>query len=315
VVVDEAHYIKNPVAARTSNSRRMIDSCQRAVLLTGTPLENRIEEFRNLVSYVQPTLVIDADEFAPRKFRRQVAPAYLRRNQEDVLTELPDLVEVDEWLALSDEDSAAYRKAVAEGNFMAMRQAAMSQGTKSQKFQRLVEIVAEAEENDRRVVVFSYFRNVLNEIARALPGRVFGPLTGSVPAHHRQTMVDQFSAAGHGAVLVSQIVAGGVGLNIQAASVVVICEPQLKPTTEWQAVARARRMGQLESVQVHRLLSEEGVDQRIRDILARKQELFEEFARESDTADSAPEACDVSEAELAREIIADERERLFAQTA
>ncbi len=59
-------------------------------------------------------------------------------------------------------------------------------------------------------------------------------------------MVDQFSAAGHGAVLVSQIVAGGVGLNIQAASVVVICEPQLKPTTEWQAIARAHRMGQLE---------------------------------------------------------------------
>lgn len=128
-------------------------------------------------------------------------------------------------------------------------------------------------------------------------------------------MVDEFSAAGHGAVLVAQIVAGGVGLNIQAASVVVICEPQLKPTTEWQAVARARRMGQLESVQVHRLLSEEGVDQRIREILARKRELFEEFARKSETAESAPEAFDVSEAELAREIIAAERERLFAQTA
>jgi RecG-like helicase len=71
-----------------------------------------------------------------------------------------------------------------------------------------------------------------DQLARALPGKVLGPLTGSVPAAARQVMVDQFSAAGHGAVLVSQIVAGGVGLNIQAASVVVICEPQLKPTTE-----------------------------------------------------------------------------------
>ena len=126
-------------------------------------------------------------------------------------------------------------------------------------------------------------------------------------------MVDQFSAAGHGAVLVSQIVAGGVGLNIQAASVVVICEPQLKPTTEWQAIARAHRMGQLESVQVHRLLSEEGVDQRVTEILARKRELFEEFARISETADSAPEAYDISEAELAREVIAAERARLFSK--
>lgn len=313
VVIDEAHYIKNPDALRTQNSRRLLDSCDRGILLTGTPLENRLDEFRNLVSYLQPSLVIDAGEFAPRKFRRQVAPAYLRRNQEDVLTELPDQVEVDEWLTMSYEDMAAYRDAVASGNFMGMRQAAMSQGTKSTKIRRLIEIVEEAEDNGRRVVVFSYFRDVLDQVAGALPGRVFGPLTGSVPAAKRQTMIDQFSAAGHGAVLVAQVVAGGVGLNIQAASVVVMCEPQLKPTTEWQAIARARRMGQLLSVQVHRLLSEEGVDQRIREILARKIELFEEFARISETADSAPEAFDISEAELAREVIAAERERLFAQ--
>jgi SNF2 family DNA or RNA helicase len=128
-------------------------------------------------------------------------------------------------------------------------------------------------------------------------------------------MVDQFSTAGHGAVLVSQIIAGGVGLNIQAASVVVICEPQLKPTTEWQAIARAHRMGQLESVQVHRLLSEEGVDLRVTEILAKKRELFDEFARISETADSAPEALDLSEADLAREVIAAERARLFSASA
>lgn len=313
IVIDEAHYIKNPDARRTRNSLGLLEGCDRAVFLTGTPLENRIEEFGNLVSYLQPELVVDSDEFSPRKFRRQVAPAYLRRNQEDVLTELPELVEVDEWLTLSPEDSAAYRIAVIAGNFMAMRQAAMTQGKRSRKLQRLLEIVEEAEDNGRRVVVFSYFRDVLDSVARTMPGRVFGPLTGSTAPAKRQTMIDEFSAAQHGAVLVAQVVAGGVGLNIQAASVVVICEPQLKPTTEWQAVARARRMGQLESVQVHRLLSEEGVDQRIREILARKSLLFDEFARVSETAESAPEAHDVSEAELAREIIAAERERLFAQ--
>ncbi|WP_256973838.1 C-terminal helicase domain-containing protein [Rhodococcus sp. NCIMB 12038] len=180
---------------------------------------------------------------------------------------------------MSADDTTAYRDAVAAGNFMRMRQVAMLQGERSEKVQRLVEIV---EDNGRRVIVFSHFRGVLDQVVRALPGQVFGPLTGSVPAAARQTMVDQFSAAGHGAVLVSKIVAGGVGLNIQAASVVVICEPQLKPTAEWQAIARARRMGQLESVQVHRLLSEEGVDQRITAILARKRELFDEFAQATD---------------------------------
>ena len=315
VVVDEAHYIKNPTALRTQRTTRVVDTADRAILLTGTPLENRIDEFRNLVGYIRPDLAVDANELAPRRFRRQVAPAYLRRNQEDVLTELPELVEVDEWLPMSREDSLAYRDAVASGNFMAMRQSAMLQRTKSEKVQRLIEIVEEAEDNGRRVIVYSHFREVLDRVAAVLPGKVFGPLTGSVPAAARQTMVDQFSAAGHGAVLVSQIVAGGIGLNIQAASVVVICEPQLKPTTEWQAIARAHRMGQLQSVQVHRLLSEEGVDQRVTEILARKRELFDDFARVSETADSAPEAFDVSEADLARDVIAAERERLFTQSA
>ena len=116
-------------------------------------------------------------------------------------------------------------------------------------------------------------------------------------------------------MLVAQIQAGGVGLNIQAASAVVICEPQLKPTTEWQAIARARRMGQLNSVQVHRLLSEDAVDERIVEILARKSALFDEFARVSETAEAAPEAVDVSEAELARQVVAVERERLFGSAA
>ncbi|MFI7252823.1 C-terminal helicase domain-containing protein [Micromonospora chalcea] len=159
--------------------------------------------------------------------------------------------------------------------------------------------------------MFSHFREVLDLVARALPGPVFGPLTGSVPANQRQQVVDQFSSARHGAVLVAQIVAGGVGLNIQSASVVVICEPQLKPTTEAQAIARAHRMGQVQSVQVHRLLSEDSVDQRITELLAGKKQLFNEFARVSDMAASTPEAVDLSEADLVREVIAAERQRLF----
>ena len=314
LVVDEAHYIKNPDAQRTRRTRQLMKRGERAILLTGTPLENRIDEFRNLVGYLRPDLVVDVTEFAPKRFRRQVAPAYLRRNQEDVLTELPELVQVEEWLELSSEDLSAYRDAVYRGNFMAARQAAMLQGAQSVKVQKLIEIVEEAEDNGRRVVVFSHFLRVLDRVAAALPGRVFGPLTGSVPAVKRQKMIDEFSAAQDGAVLVAQIQAGGVGLNIQAASVVVICEPQVKPTTEWQAIARAHRMGQLKSVQVHRLLSEEGVDQRLYQLLARKREIFEDFARQSETAESAPEAYDVSEAALAKEVIAAERERLFGRS-
>ncbi|WP_329259514.1 DEAD/DEAH box helicase [Actinoallomurus sp. NBC_01490] len=310
VVVDEAHYIKNPEARRTIRTNNVIARCDRTILLTGTPLENRVDEFRNLASYVRPDLVVDATDLSPRTFRRQIAPAYLRRNQEDVLTELPELIEIEEWLPMSAADVSHYRAAVGRSNFMEMRQAAMLQGPRSAKVQRLIDIVREAEENERRVIVFSYFRDVLDLVARSLPGPVFGPLTGSVPASRRQEMVDDFSSAEHGAVLVAQIMAGGVGLNIQSASVVVICEPQLKPTIEAQAVARAHRMGQVQSVQVHRLLSEDGVDQRIVELLAGKKRLFDDFARVSDMADSTPEAVDLSEAELVRQVVAAERQRL-----
>ncbi|WP_432933355.1 SNF2-related protein [Microbispora sp. CA-135349] len=310
VVVDEAHLIKNPQAQRTIRTNGLIARSDRAILLTGTPLENKVDEFRNLASYVRPDLTVDATDLSPRTFRRQIAPAYLRRNQEDVLTELPELIEVDEWLPMSAADASRYRAAVGRGNFMEMRQAAMLEGPRSEKVRRLIEIVREAEENERRIIVFSYFRDILDLLVRSLPGPVFGPLTGSVPAGQRQQMVDQFSSAKHGAVLVAQIVAGGVGLNIQSASVVVICEPQLKPTTEAQAIARAHRMGQVQSVQVHRLLSEDTVDQRIIELVAGKKRLFDDFARVSDMADSAPEAVDLSEAELARQVVAAERQRL-----
>lgn len=310
LVVDEAHFIKNPSAGRSRRVRALAARTQHVILLTGTPLENKVEEFESLVRILQPDL-LSGPERSPVEFRAAVAPVYLRRNVEDVLVELPELVEVDDWLELTAADLRAYRRAVRDGSFMAMRRAAFSAGPASAKLTRLVEIVEEAEENGRRVLVFSHFREVLEEVAAALPGQVFGPLTGSMPADRRQLVVDEFSAAEGGAVLVAQIQVGGVGLNIQAASVVVICEPQIKPTTEWQAIARARRMGQLESVQVHRLLAQDSVDERMVEILSGKSDIFHTFASISHTAQSAPEAYDISEADLARRVIDAERSRLL----
>lgn len=311
VVVDEAHYIKNPQALRSIRTSEVIERAEHALLLTGTPLENRVEEFKALVSYVNPKLVVDATDLRPKLFRKQVATAYLRRNQEDVLTELPELIETDEWISMSPSDRAKYRSAVLEGNFAALRQAAMVATQGSAKLERLLEIVEEAQANGRRVLVFSQFLNVLDTVVHALGDRAVGPLKGSVPALKRQQMVDDFSTSGFGSVLVAQITAGGIGLNIQAASVVIICEPQLKPTSEWQAIARSRRMGQLETVQVHRLLSDEGVDVRITELLARKREIFAEFAARSELAEQAPEAFDISEAELVKEVLQAERRRLL----
>ncbi|NEE33036.1 SWF/SNF helicase family protein, partial [Streptomyces sp. SID7982] len=175
-------------------------------------------------------------------------------------------------------------------------------------------LVDEARETGLKVVVFSYFREVLAAVGDALGPDVFGPLSGSAPPARRQELVDAFSAVEGHAVLLSQIQAGGTGLNMQAASVVILCEPQIKPTLEHQAVARAHRMGQVRTVQVHRLLATDSVDQRLVELLARKDRLFDAYARRSDLAETTPDAVDVSDAELARRIVEEEQQRLARDT-
>ncbi|MFJ6568280.1 DEAD/DEAH box helicase [Streptomyces sp. NPDC091292] len=316
LVVDEAHYVKNPDAHRSRAVAAWAGRCERVLFLTGTPMENRVEEFRGLVRQLRPELlksVQGSDAVAgSHAFRKAVAPAYLRRNQQDVLTELPALLRVDEWEEFSAGDQDAYRVAVADGNFMAMRRAGYARAETSAKLARLRELVEEAAANGLKVVVFSYFRDVLATVERTLGDEVFGPISGDVPAARRQRIVDDFTAADGHAVLLCQIEAGGVGLNLQAASVVILCEPQVKPTLEHQAVARAHRMGQVRPVQVHRLLAADSVDQRMLDILENKARLFDAYARRSEVADAAPEAVDISDGNLARRIVEEEQLRLAA---
>lgn len=83
-------------------------------------------------------------------------------------------------------------------------------------------------------------------------------------------------------------------MNIQAASVVIITEPQLKPSTESQAIARCHRMGQTRKVHVHRLMAKDTVDQRLQEVLDGKTRLFDAYARESTTKDSNKAATDIT---------------------
>ncbi|GAA0398134.1 helicase SNF2 [Acrocarpospora corrugata] len=314
VVVDEAHYIKNPAAKRSQLVAQWCARTERVVFLSGTPMENRADEFRNLVTYLRPDLVselrVNGSVVGATAFRKAVAPVYLRRNQRDVLEELPDVVHVDEWVEMSATDAAAYRSAVADANWMGMRRAAYTVPRESAKLERLQQIVKEAADNNLKVVVFSFFKTVLATVGDALGPQIHGPITGSLPAARRQQVVDTFSAVPGHAVLLSQIVAGGTGLNLQAASVVVICEPQVKPTLEHQAIARAHRMGQIRTVRAHRLLTVDSVDERMLQILDTKTQVFDAYARRSEVAEDIADAIDISDPSLAKQIVEEEQRRL-----
>jgi superfamily II DNA or RNA helicase len=321
LTVDEAHYAKNPNALRTKAVQSWASVTGRVIFLTGTPMENRVDEFRTLVSHLRPDIASRMDPvggvLGSTRFRQAVAPVYLRRNQEDVLSELPPRLENQDWVELDGMAFVAYKEAVAAGNFMAMRRAAFAPGTaaESAKLRRLLEITDEATDDGHKVVVFSFFLDVLNVVASALGPVAVGPITGAVPPPRRQLLIDEFAARTGPSVLLAQINAGGVGLNIQAASVVIICEPQWNPAIEEQAIGRAHRMGQVRRVDVHRLLSEEGVDARMVEILQVKRAEFDEYARQSDLAASTPDAMDITDLDKVKEVAstAEQERRILEQ--
>ena len=313
LVCDEAHYVKNPEAIRTKALMAINGKSERVLFMTGTPIENKVEEMCFLVSCLQSDVAAELEKIKylskAEQFRRTLAPVYLRRTREEVLKELPELIETEEWCEMNPEELSLYREAVREGNFMAMRQVSwnIAGSGKSQKAARLLELCDEAREEGRKIIVFSFFRNTVSRVVELLGDRCIGPITGDISLAKRQELVDEFTAAPVGTVLVSQVQAGGTGLNIQAASVVIFCEPQIKPSIENQALSRAYRMGQTRNVEVFRLLSDDSVDERVLEILKTKQEIFDKFADESVVATEAEE---LAESAVAAQIIAEERNRL-----
>ncbi|WP_339181997.1 DEAD/DEAH box helicase [Oceanobacillus sp. FSL W7-1293] len=319
LIVDEAHYVKNPNTKRSQNVYHLADEAEYVLFMSGTPLENTVEEMMQLVSVLQPEVAENLSEelllSKPQAFREAIAPVYLRRNRKDVLNELPDLEIIPEWVPFGEKEEKYYQQAVKEEQVMAMRRAGWQGGTpdESPKLKKLLEICENAKENGHKVLVFSYFKDVIQTISGNLEDRAPRVITGDVSNHKRQEIIDAFTADEAGSVLVSQITAGGVGVNIQAANVVVLCEPQWKPTMEEQAISRAYRMGQSRNVVVYRLLTEESIDVAMLDVLGEKANLFNLFVKESDTASRIldEQEQEEEEASIQKKVLEQEKERFM----
>ncbi len=290
LIIDEAHYMKNPDAKRTAYIRRLDNESERILLMTGTPLENRVDEMCNLIDFVRPDMTGEVRSLAHvshlPKFRESLAPVYLRRTRQQVLKELPSIAQEEEWCSLTETDRIAYMEAVTRGSFSDMRRVSFLQSDmkESSKCLRLMELLDQAADEGRKVIIYSFFRETISRVSEFIGDRCVGVISGDTEVSSRQLIVDKFGDAPDGSVLVSQIIAGGVGLNIQAASIVVFCEPQIKPSLESQALSRVYRMGQVRNVLVYRLLSPDTVDEDMMLILEEKQTEFDNFADESAVA-------------------------------
>ena len=298
LVVDEAHYIKNADAIRSINTREIATHAERLLFMTGTALENKVDEMISLIDALRPSIARQIENLAfmasAPQFREKIAPVYYRRKREDVLTELPDKIESKEWCILNPEEEEIYEEAVLAKRYQDARRVSWNVDDlrKSCKAQRLKEIVEEAEAEGRKVLVFSFFLDTIAKIHEFLRGKCLNPINGSVNVNRRQEIIDEFDKAPAGTVLLAQINSGGTGLNIQSASVVVICEPQFKPSVENQAISRAYRMGQSRNVLVYRLLCEDTVDEKLIEVLEEKQKIFDTFADKSVAAQKSAEIDD-----------------------
>jgi SNF2 family DNA or RNA helicase len=302
LAVDEAHSVKNPETQRTQSVVRLCGLTEHVAFMSGTALENRLSELQFLVTTVQPKVSAEVASLlkqvrpVPAEVRTQLAPVYLRRIQADVLTELPDLTEIDEIIPLEPADVEAYR--MSPDNLMHKRLAATigAGGQQSAKFDRLRELLEGYQEDGRKVAVFSFFRQVLDDVSTVVGG--CPQIHGSISAEERQLVLDRFAAQEGFGVLALQIEAGGVGINLQCAQVVILMEPQFKPSTERQAIARVRRMGQTRKVNAHRLIAKGTIDEALVLLIERKKQVFEDYAQHSAVKDASGMAIDAGSAAM-----------------
>jgi hypothetical protein len=316
IVIDEAHFIKNTNTARTQRVRRLIEGKRDVVLLSGTALENRLEELNRLVGFVNPEIGMRLHNLGEHadiaRYREILAEVYLRRNKEDVVTELPPFIEVLEMVEMAPEERERYTHVINEQPhpWHGLRQLGYER-REFAKVRRIAEIIAEAQAVGEKVLIFSFYLEPLNRLQAYFKHLPAVRVDGDVDPEQRQGLVDELNAHEGTMLYFSQINTGGVGLNLQAANRVIILEPQIKPSLVIQAVARAHRMGQRRTVTMHMMMAEDTLDQGILELQQAKEELFNDYARQSELGERSAKLTEITVGEQAK-ILAAQKARYRA---
>jgi superfamily II DNA or RNA helicase len=320
IVLDEAQRIRNWTTA-TARTIKQLKS-RYALVLTGTPLENKLEELFSVVEFVDGRRLGPAFRFVNEhrviddkgrltgyrgldRIHEQLAPILLRRTRPEVLKELPERSDKIFRVPLSSQQAEPYyeqsdllaalmRKWERQGWLSEIDQKRIlcciqnmrmlcnstflfdKQTHHSPKLQEFREIMTDlAQEEDRKVVVFSEFERMTHLAGEVLVklGIGFVSLHGGVPSRKRCALIEKFRNDPACKVFLSTD-AGGVGLNLQAASVVVNFEPPWNPARLEQRIGRVHRLGQSRPVHVIHMLTSESIEERVWETLQLKKSLF-----------------------------------------
>jgi SNF2 family DNA or RNA helicase len=297
VVLDEAQRIKNR-DAKTAQAVRSI-SRDRSWAMTGTPIENSVDDLINIFAFVDPERI--PPETPPRLLPELTRDCILRRVKEEVAVDMPPKVVRDIYIELSASQRLSYDRAEKEGivQLNALSEEISVQHVfelvlrlkqicnfdpatgESAKMDQLQADLAEVAECNRKAIVFSQWVEPLEILAQNL--RSLGPLLlhGKVPMRDRTAILDRFKSDPGRHVLLMSYGTGSVGLNLQAANYVFLFDRWWNPAIEDQAINRAHRLGQKETVFVSRYVAQETIEGRIAAILERKRQLFKDMLETS----------------------------------
>jgi len=350
IILDEAQRIRNWTTA-TARTIKQLKS-RYAFVLTGTPLENKLEELFSVVEFIDGRRLGPAFRFLDEhrtededgkligyrgleRIHDQLAPILLRRTRQEVLKDLPKRTDQIRHVELTPQQAEPYweqhdilaalmRKWERQGWLSEIDQKRIlcclvnmrmlcnstflfdKQTNHSPKLAEFREIVRELTiEEGRKVVVFSEYERMTHLVGQELEklGIGFVSLHGGVPSRNRGALMEKFRRDPECCVFLSTD-AGGVGLNLQAASAVVNFEPPWNPARLEQRIGRVHRLGQAHPVHVVHLLTKGSIEERVWETLKLKKSLF------AGVFDSP--TGDVSFAALGRKSIMQELKEIFA---
>ncbi len=327
VIIDEAQRIKNP-KAKTSRAVKALRARKRWAL-TGTPLENRVEDLISICNFIRPQLfpAIASQAgtrgryaFSDDAIREKVGPYLLRRRAEEVLDDLPDKSEQDIGIELGTAQRETYRRMEEEGVIELNEKGDSITVThvfalinklrqicnfdpvtgRSAKLERLLEDLEEISESGRKALIFSQFvadtcglKRLAQELERK--GHRVLQLHGQIPQNRRQSVREAFESDGSVVSLLLNYQVGGVGLNLQVANYVFLFDRWWNPAVEDQAVKRVHRIGQTQKVFIRRLYCHDTIEERILAKLREKRRLFRSIV---DDVRPEPDSMGLTEEEI-----------------
>lgn len=318
VILDEGQYIKNP-SSQTAQVARALRAEHRLVL-SGTPIENRLMDLWSLMAFAMPGVLGSRPQFAklydakedPRARRRlsaRIRPFLLRRTKTQVAKDLPDRIEEDLYCEIEGEQLGLYRAELKKAQQMLLKVKTQKQLAKEQfhflvsllrlrqiccdprlvkpeargpyaKMEALIEQIEPLIEEGQKVLVFSQFVDLLELLRTELSGKGWPLFYLAGDTENRGDLVQQFQGTSGAAVFLISLKAGGFGLNLTAASYVILFDPWWNPAVERQAIDRTHRIGQVNKVIAYRLLIKDSIEEKIRALQKQKSALADDVLGE-----------------------------------